>query len=89
MAWSQQVDGNVLEWPRLQRTVAAEIGANKSAEKSAENVLLAKVHTELNDKQRCARNVMVRGLKQVDGVDDSDVFASFCEPKSTRKTCNR
>ena len=74
-AWSQQVDGNVLEWPRLQRTVAAEIGVNKSAE----NVLLAKVHNELNDKQRRARNVVVRGLMHIDGVDDLDVFASFCE----------
>ena len=46
----------------------------KSTEKSAEKVLLAKMHHELDDKQRCARNVIVRGLKPVDGVDDLSVF---------------
>jgi len=51
---SQQVDGNLLEWPQLQRTVVAETGTNVNI-LSAENVLLAKVHTELNDKQTCSK----------------------------------
>jgi hypothetical protein len=76
----QQVDGNLLEWPQLQlqSTVAAETGMNVNIS-SAENVMLAKVHTELNDKQRRVRNVVVRGLEQVDGVDDLSVFVNFCE----------
>lgn len=78
-AWSQQVGGNALEWPCPQRSVAARNGTNKLVEKSVENVMLAKVHTELNDKQRRARNVLVRGLERVDGLDDLNVFASFCE----------
>lgn len=38
---SQLVDGNLLEWPQPQRTVAAETGTNVNI-LSAENVLLAK-----------------------------------------------
>jgi hypothetical protein len=75
---------NTSEWPRLSRTAA--VGGSKVLEKptvtsteKTEKVFLAKIHTELNENQRRARNVIVRGLEPVDGVDDVNVFSTFCE----------
>ena len=41
--------------------------------------VLAAMHTELIDKQRRARNVVMHGLEKEDGVDDIDVFTVFCQ----------
>jgi hypothetical protein len=50
-------------------------GEHQSQSKS----LLAAVHVELADKQRRRANVVVAGLKPIDGVSDADLFLQLCE----------
>jgi hypothetical protein len=44
-----------------------------------ETKVLAAVHSELMDKQRRASNVVVQGLKPVEGINDVDLFYAICE----------
>jgi len=37
------------------------------------------VHLDMAEKQRRARNVVVTGLKPVDGCDDAKLFLDLCE----------
>jgi len=39
----------------------------------------AAVHSELMDKQRRACNVVVQGLKPMEGINDVDLFYAICE----------
>jgi len=74
-------------WPSLQSSASREV--------TAEEAVLAAVHSELSDKQRRACNVVVSGLKSVDGVHDADLFLSLCEvnlpvkPHIDRTKCRR
>jgi hypothetical protein len=57
--------------------------------------MLSAVHTELDQQRRRRRNIMVRGLKPVNGVHDADLFAELCEvhllvkPAFVRVRCHR
>ena len=57
--------------------------------------VLAAVHNELMEKQRRKCNVVVSGLKEVEGVDDVDAFCEICKtclpvkPPVNRQNCRR
>ena len=51
--------------------------------KEASKQVLVAVHSELADKQRRRRNVIVSGIQPVNGVDDCIIFSSIY----VKKTC--
>lgn len=59
------------EQPSMQDT-AVPVGQSNKA-------FLAAVHTEMQEVQRRRQNVIVSGLKPVEGLSDIDLFSSLCE----------
>ena len=57
--------------------------------------VLAAVHNEMQQQRQRRRNVVVNGLKPVDGVADADLFTALCEtclpvkPAIIRERCHR
>jgi hypothetical protein len=57
--------------------------------------VLAAVHNEMQQQRQRRRNVVVNGLKPVDGVADADLFTALCEtclpvkPVIIRERCHR
>jgi hypothetical protein len=60
-------------------TVAPSAVADESLVFAAKKQVLAAVHTKLQLQQQRKMNVIVKGLKPVDGVDDAKLFAQLCE----------
>jgi len=58
-------------------------------------IILAAVHSELTEKERRKRNVVVSGLMESEGTDDVDSFCKLCEtclpikPSAIRERCHR
>lgn len=67
----------------------------ESSHSEAPKQVLVAVHSELADKQRRRRNVIVSGIQPVKGVDDCVLFSSMCEanlpvkPHVTSTLCRR
>jgi len=67
----------------------------ESSHNEASKQVLVAVHTELADKQRRRRNVIVSGIQPVKGVDDCVLCSSMCEanlpvkPHVTSTLCRR
>lgn len=63
--------------------------------KETEQTMRSVLHTELADKERRRRNLIITGLSPVDGVADADVFSMLCEthlsikPVVVRDRCRR
>ena len=79
------------------KTCTVSVNANETRDEQQQNTrnVLAAVHNELNDKNRRKCNVIVSGLKEVNGEDDVMLFSQLCEqylpvkPSVNRERCRR
>jgi len=93
-----QLTGDIGQMKSELQAVKVEIAAVKPVKWPSDDpakTMRTMVHSELADKERRRKNIVVHGLSPVDGIDDVAVFTDLCathftvKPAVVRERCRR